>query len=274
MKNKLLCIILCALFLVSCVGTVQAQHLTGPAKNVVFTANEKLESDFGGNYSQRVFDAEVRQLQPGDDITFAIHLQNQNEHTVDWYMSNEVLRTLEETREIAVDGGYSYYLEYVGPNASNNRVLFDSDRVGGDYSGTDVTRQGLRPATDALDEFLFLDTLSKGQAGDILLRVGLDGETQGNSYMTTLADVQMNFAVELDSTQPTTPENPTTPTGSNPPTTPSRGGGTPPTVVKTGDNSNLMIYYIIMAISGLLFLILAIDTIRRRRREKGRRGMR
>ena len=57
----------------------------------------------------------------------------------------------------------------------------------------------------------------------------------------------MNFAVQLVSS----PDNP----------------NVPRTVVKTADNTNLLPYYIVMAVSGLLFLILAIDSLRRRRKE-------
>ena len=41
--------------------------------------------------------------------------------------------------------------------------------------------------------------------GIITLEVALDGETQGNSYQDTLADLQMNFAVELRDDLPTQP---------------------------------------------------------------------
>ena len=73
--------------------------------------------------------------------------------------------------------------------------------------------------------------------------MGLDGETQGNDYQDTLADLAMSFAVELD-------------------------GETRPFVVQTGDEGKLPLYYVIMAVSGVLFLILAIDGLRYRKKER------
>ena len=40
----------------------------------------------------------------------------------------------------------------------------------------------LHEATDALEDFFYLDSQTTGQQGTIRLRVSLDGETQGNSY--------------------------------------------------------------------------------------------
>ena len=78
--------------------------------------------------------------------------------------------------------------------------------------------------------------------------MGLDGETQGNDYQDTLADLAMNFAVELKEAAPEP--------------------GAPRIIVKTGDDRNLLPYYVAMAVSGVLLLILAIDNVRRRARAK------
>ena len=286
MRDKVLCIVLTALLVLSLAGTAMADHLSGKDNwSVTFTEAEKLES----NFSKDAYADEVKQLQPGDDITFTVNLDNKNPHTVDWYMSNKVLSSLEDRDEDAEGGGYSYKLTYDGPN--NSLVLYDSETVGGDTTGQGAL-EGMKSATDALDEFLYLDTLSTGDSGVVTLVVGLDGETQGNAYMTTLADLKMNFAVELDTSAPadnpsSTPENPdnptnsTNPTATNPtnssssspsPTSGSTGSSssssTPRDVVRTGDNNNLVIYFAIMGASGILFLILAIDSLRRRRKEK------
>ena len=286
MRDKVLCIVLTALLVLSLAGTAMADHLSGKDNwSVTFTEAEKLES----NFSKDAYADEVKQLQPGDDITFTVNLDNKNPHTVDWYMSNKVLSSLEDRDADAEGGGYSYKLTYDGPN--NSLVLYDSETVGGDTTGQGAL-EGMKSATDALDEFLYLDTLSTGDSGVVTLVVGLDGETQGNAYMTTLADLKMNFAVELDTSAPadnpsSTPENPenptnsTNPTATNPtnssssspsPTSGSTGSSssssTPRDVVRTGDNNNLVIYFAIMGASGILFLILAIDSLRRRRKEK------
>lgn len=252
MRNKVLCVILAALLVLSMAGTAMADHLTGSdIWSVTFTEAEKLES----NFSADAYADQVSQLQPGDDITFTVNLDNKNSHTVDWYMSNKVLRSLEDRDADAEGGGYSYKLVYQGP--SSTLTLYDSDTVGGDTGAGAL--EGMKSATNALDEFLYLDTLAFGDSGKVTLVVGLDGETQGNAYMTTLADLKMNFAVELD----TSSTNPTTSGGGS-----NNNSSSPRDVVKTGDSNNLLIYFAIMAGSGILFLILAIDSIRRRRKEK------
>lgn len=65
---------------------------------------------------------------------------------------------------------------------------------GNDVSGDDL--RGLHEATSSLKVYFLLGTLERGQSGQVTLNVGLDGETQGNSYQDTLANLTMNFAVE------------------------------------------------------------------------------
>ena len=45
--------------------------------------------------------------------------------------------------------------------------------------------------------------------------------------------------------------------------------GSPGNVVKTGDENNLLPYYIAMGLSGVLVLLLAADGVRRRKKEGG-----
>lgn len=47
-----------------------------------------------------------------------------------------------------------------------------------------------------LEEHFYLDRLNNGETGFVNLTVKLDGETQGNDYQQTLAQLQMDFAVE------------------------------------------------------------------------------
>lgn len=258
MKKISFCIALLILLLMCLEGTALADHLQGKEWHVTFQEDNetRLVSDFDD--FQEGFADEIRQLQPGDDITFTVNLDNANAHTVDWYMSNKVLSSLEDSKEIAIGGGYSYLLTYAGP--AEEKTLYDSSTVGGD---TKEGKEGLKGATNALDEFFYLDTLSQGQVGQVKLVVALDGETQGNAYMNTLANLKMNFAVELNKAEPET----TTPDGTEPPTKPN-GSRTPSTYVKTGDSSRLLILFIVMAVSGVLLLILAIDSVRRRNKEK------
>ena len=77
------------------------------------------------------------------------------------------------------------------------------------------------------------------------LYVQLEGETQGNDYQDTLARLQMNFAVEKVASK-TVVEN-----------------------VKTGDTSQIMLFSSLTLISGLILMIFAVMSMKRRRDEKG-----
>ena len=127
--------------------------------------------------------------------------------------------------------------------------------------------EGLHEATDALEEWFYLDTLAKDQGGVLTLRVALDGETQGNDYQDTLAELQMQFAVELR--KPRKEEPPVEP---DKPGTKKKSGGKSSTrtkVVKTGDYTNYIPYLIAAGVSGLALLLLAFYGMRERRRQRG-----
>ncbi|WP_434309829.1 hypothetical protein [Hominifimenecus sp. rT4P-3] len=195
---------------------------------VTFTKESKMESSFDTND----LDQAVYSMQPGDMAVITLSLENVNETATDWYMTNKVLSSLEDGSS-GNGGAYTYTLTYHDKDG-NATVLFSSDTVGGD---TDTSGVGLHGASGALEDYFYLDTLATGQKGSITLEVGLDGETQGNDYQNTLADLQMNFAVELN-------ESGTTP-----------GSGK---VIKTGDDTNLAPFIVMAAVSGTLLLLLSI----------------
>lgn len=224
----------------------QANSYTGGSGwRVVFTDEEVMRSTFK---SAELSD-QLARLEPGDDVVFTLTLTNENETAVDWYMTNKVLYSLEDrSANAATNGGaYSYVLTYRSA-AGEEKILYSSDTVGGEH--VSAAGEGLHEATNALEDFFYLDTHSTGQKGTITLKVALDGETQGNDYQDTLADLAMNFAVELK-----TP-----------------GASVPRVIVQTGDRSRLGLYYGVMAVSGMLFLLLAVDSIRHRRKEREERA--
>ena len=196
-------------------------------------------------------------------------------------MTNKVLSSLEDTREDheGLSGGaYTYILKFKNTATGEEKTLFSSDIVGGD--NVSAAGEGLHEATDALKDWFYLDTFANGEGGVLSLRVALDGETQGNDYQDTLAELSMQFAVELIK-----PEEEPEP----------GGGGTPKEkesvpeeketektvkktvtkhvtknkVVKTGDSTNILPLLAAAGISGLVFLLLAIYSLRERRRQKG-----
>ena len=209
---------------------------------VTYTSDGKMTD----NYSASEYVDAVSGLQPGDDITFAIPLSHENDSKADWYIANDVVKTLEENSE-ASGSAYEYRLTYTNPSGQVS-TLYDSEVVGGDEGN------GLADATNALEDYIGLGQLSKGQTAKVELRVALDGETEGNAYFDTLARLKLKFAVEPE------PE-------------PTRR--TERRTVQTGDEtrSRLFPLYVIMAVSGVALAGLATYGVIERRKEK-REGVR
>ena len=227
-----------------------------------FTTGKKLTSNFKTSDMYNQFAG----MQPGDYTDIAIDIKNENENVVDWYMTNEVLKTLEDTRDAAAlsGGAYTYILSYKNNATGEEKTLFSSDIVGGE--NVSAAGEGLHEATDAMEEWFYLDTLDTDEGGVLTLRVALDGETQGNDYQETLAELQLQFAVELrqpgyeDNPPPDEPDKPGKPSKPKKPRKPK---------VKTGDYTNYTPYLIAAAVSGLALLLLAIYSLRERRRQRG-----
>ena len=241
--------------------------------SVSFTEKKVMVSDF----KTKEMDDQVYGLQPGDYTDIVLNLKNDYDETVDWYMTNKVLKSLEDTRaeDTGLQGGaYSYILTFKNTSTGKETVLFSSDRVGGE--GESKSGVGLHQATGALQDWFYLDTFKKGEGGTLTLRVALEGETQGNDYQDTLADLQMNFAVELSNEETTTTAtsttgSSTTTTGSS--TTTTRSNSTTSTsrsttVVRTGDQNDLFPYFLAAGISGAVLMVLACYGVYRRRKDK------
>ena len=233
--KKVIGILLSALCLLSLGTTAFADHFDGQnGWTVTYTSDGKMAS----NFHTKDYNDPIKGLQPGDDMTLTVTLKSENAQRADWYMTNEVLHSLEDRSKSGSFGGaYSYTLTYIGP--TQTRVLYDSDTVGGE----DVSPEGvgLHEATSALKDFFYLDSLESGQTASVVLNVALDGESQGNRYQDTLADLQMNFAVEQRERR----------------------------AVKTGDDTNLLPLYAVSLLSGVGVLILGIRDLRARKQGDG-----
>ena len=211
---------------------------------------KKIVSDFT---SDDIAAAQSR-LQPGDSLTYTITYKNDSNETTEWYMRNEVLETLEEKKDPAENGGYTYILSNKGPGGTT--VLFSNDKVGGakDQEGTKYTGdlEGLLQATNATGEFFFIQELKPHKSAQTLLTVGFDGETEVNDYMDTEGSLLVQYAVEKK--EP--------------------GKDKVKTVVshvKTGDNMRFLPFVILMA-AALLAAAIAIYLWRRERREDDEKG--
>lgn len=194
MKRVFSLIIITALLLSGAI-TVHAEEVSGGNWYVHFSSDAKMNSNFTSIEGDKMTEA-LYALQPGDRATFYMEIRNDYVETTDWYMANKVLKSLESSQTLAEGGAYSYILTYYDYNGTAN-VLYSSESVGGEDEENLDKREGLHEATSSLEDWFFLDTLAPGRGGHITLIVELEGETQGNRYQDTLAQLQMNFAVEL-----------------------------------------------------------------------------
>lgn len=252
--------VIVGLVLVLCMPAVAlADHIEGSTEWYVEYNSDGRVVD---NYTQSSWADNVSKLQPGDDITLTIEVRETNELSADWYLSNAVLKSLEDGD--ASGSAYGYTLSYEGPD--NSRTLYTSKSVGGMGSA-----EGLAEATNAMDDYFFLGTLDKGQTAKVILNVALDGETEGNAYFDTLAQLSLKFAVEPN----VTPENKEIKKTEEKTNVVEQPGGT--TVVnrtipgnterlaKTGDQTTMFPVYLAIAGVGIVCLALAIRNVRNKK---------
>jgi hypothetical protein len=176
-------------------------------------------------------------------------------------MTNKVLSSFEDN-STANGGAYTYELIYVDGSGTQN-VLYSSQTVGGENN---AAGEGLHSATGALEDYFYLDTLSSGQSGTLTLQVALDGETQGNAYQNTLADLQLNFAVEMTASGSGTNTTDGNTSNDNGSTITSNKSNITKTA-KTGDPTQMVPYVVMTAVAGVVILILAIFSLKRRKKE-------
>lgn len=233
MKKRILCLAMTLFMVVGSAMPAHAQDFVGGDNwAVTFTGKE-----MNSNFTSAAMTEEILNIQPGDSITVKVSIKNEDKEKTDWYMTNEVLKTLEDSVSVAEGGAYTYILTYKDTEGKET-VLYSSETIGGEG-------ENLHQATEALENYFYLDRLESGESGSVQLYVQLEGETQGNDYQDTLARLQMNFAVEKVETKKVI-EN-----------------------VKTGDTSQIMLFSGLALVSGLVLLIFAMMSMKKYRNEKG-----
>ena len=204
----------------------------------------KWESRFNGKDIDSTFDEKavaeaVSDLQPGDEVTFEVSYINNYDGDTDWYLENEVVKTLEATKgSNASGGGYTYELIHTDSNGVSD-TLFSNERVGGEATPNNM--EGLEQATNATDEWFYLETLGYKDSGKVTLKIAFEGETQANDYQDTDGELDLRFAVEIPETDKR--------------------------IVKTGDATMLNLWTAVCLLAAVLLLILAVFS--RRKDKKG-----
>lgn len=190
MKKKFSILGLTAMLMLGMSTTVYASG------SVTFTEKNEL------NMSSTDLGTEFKDMAPGETKSQTVTISNSNPKSVDFYMQTEALRALEETNN-ASGGAYKIKLEL--SKDGTNSVLYDSS-LGGAMTETTgnilVDDQGILGlnASEIGTDTTFLATLKNGQSANLILTVGLDGESirnadLQNTYKNATGILGMEFLV-------------------------------------------------------------------------------
>lgn len=145
----------------------------------------------------------LKNVQPGDTASVCIDLYNQSSNKTYYYLTASIIKSLEDSSN-ASDGAYTCSLVYQNEDGKET-VLYNNDTVGGENKKNGVGLNQVQ-ITDE-DSYVYLDGIPAGGKGKIFLNITLDGTTQNNSYMNTLAKLKLRFAVENAAASTTRYEN-------------------------------------------------------------------
>ena len=262
MKKKLFGLLLAAALILSMTVSVFADDLKGgDGWYVNFTGVNPLET----NFTSKDMTEAASAMEPGDNITFTVTVKNTKSagQAVNYYMKNEIIKSFEEGE--ANGAAYKYKLSYKSPDGTES-VFYDNTSVGGDDSTT-----GLVDVNSDISDYFYFDQLDYGKEGVVTLYVELDGDTQGNDYWNTLAELNLQFQVEeveekeddkVVTETTVIPGETVTITHNN------NNGNTHYSSPTTGDSTKSLPLYIAMAVVGIAVLAFAIILLAKRRRSE------
>ena len=202
---------------------------------VTFTSDSKLYSTF---HDDVIDDTILEDLEPGDVAVFRIDVKNENEKEVNFWMDHRTIDSLETWgSNLERNGaGYGFVVQYESGEKTQTLYYSGLQIEGVDFDPN--TPSSMREMKINKDTYIYLDTYASGENGTVVLTVMLDGETMGNDYQATKVRIATEFAVEIIETGE---------------------------IIKTGDTTNMLGYFIAMAAAGIVILVLAIILVRKRR---------
>ena len=148
MRRKVTSFMLALLLTAAVPFTASAETVKSDKEMDVKFDGNKIESTF----STKDIDFTASSMQPGDTMEIEINLENTSTIKTKWYMTNEVLSTLEQSASAAQGGVYTYRLSYVNPEGEET-VLYNSDTVAGENTGKDA----LQNVTSSLEDYFYMD---------------------------------------------------------------------------------------------------------------------
>lgn len=211
-------------------------------------------------------------MAPGETRTTTTVLNN-NCAYADFYINTETLDTFEENG----NGNGCYDVQLSVTKNGTTSVIYDTT-LGG-YTETSASgAYGLLELNNNLDSYIFLTTMDKDESCTVTFSISLDGESVGNSYVSTDAVIDFDYqavymtpeivtvpaepevqTVERKTTKyvtadsvATTTDVTTTIIDEDVPLDDLPGGVL---VVKTGDTFELVIYIVLFAIALIIFLL-------------------
>lgn len=179
--KKFVCLIAALVLTLGCAINVSAETVDGKS-SVTYDGKNLIN---GGADLTQVLGT----VQPGDTVSIAVDTVNASEKDSHFYMQTEILKSLEDSNK-AANGAYTVALTYTEADGTTT-TLYSNEAVGGDAS------QGLKEVQiNEAGSYIFLGTIPAGKQGQVVLNISLDGNTQDNSYMNTLAEMKFSFATE------------------------------------------------------------------------------
>lgn len=254
MKKKILSLALTFAMLSAVPMSVSAETLSGGDDWGVSFSGSGMESNFTSSDMDKV----IYGMQPGDTAAFQVTLTNEHSKEADWYMSNEVVRSMEDSMEVS-GGAYEYLLTYTDADGEVT-TIFSSDSIVDD--NTSDEERGLEKISEAFGEWFYLSRLAGGASGTVNLEVKLDGETIGNDYQNKLAELAMQFAAEeAAEDEIVTNRVPGKDITIHKEVTVGKDAETVK-IAKTGDDVNVMLYVSVTALAaGMVILILVLRRV-------------
>lgn len=190
MKKKLLAL---GMILTLLTGTVTVTAAQIPVVRLNDAEEFEYYSDENGTKIDSLSLDEFTGMAPGDERTQTICLENDSEDTVNFYISQKTLDTLENDNQ-ASGGAYKFNLQ-VGDNLEDAESLLDSEAGGYDTDGNGSSN-GLADI-DELEDYAFLATVESGDHVYLYLTLKLEGEGNdnraANDYTEAVAKLQLSF---------------------------------------------------------------------------------
>ena len=141
----------------------------------------------------------IKKVMPGDKITYEATCKNDSEVSADFYLTTDIVRSLEDGKD-ASGGAYTYELYYLPDGVTDKAkasYIYNDELVGGDDTGLhQIKEKHEEGLADSEKTFFRVATITAKSQGKVVLEISLDGNSQDSSYMSALANINMEFGVE------------------------------------------------------------------------------